>query len=426
MIYPLLRCSHSAACVVGLWFGNAMLSRALLPSLFGTRTYKKGLALALFGLVGAHAAWALFSDANIVGRLGITMASVAPVFLTLSLLSIPFAGIFLSFARRGARSIVAVEPDVEPALPAVDAPSLVAPIAAKPAEPAPLAPTRRLTRRGLLTAAAAVAPALAMGAGVQGFRRGFSPVAIRKRSLVLPLLPESLEGLRILQLSDVHLGVYRQLGDLEAALDLASRESPDLVVITGDFVEHGDLLPDALDLVVAVRPKLGVVACLGNHEYFQSISDIRKTYERKGVPLLVDEALSLTTDTAKLSVLGIDDPRSMGGDLRPALEYSLERTLAKSSGDFQLLLSHRPEAILPASELDLGLVLSGHTHGGQIGFNGKSAFEALSRDGYLWGPYTRARTGLYTTSGFGHWYPFRLGCESELPLLELSRARCTA
>ena len=426
MIYPLLRCSHSAACVLGLWFGNAMLSRALLPSLFATRAYKKGLALALFGIVGAHAAWALFSDANVVGRLGITTASVAPVFLTLSLLSIPFAGAFLAFARRSARAIGPVEPALEPAVLTVDA-SLVAPIAAKPAEPAPLGPTRHLTRRGLLTAAAAVAPALAMGAGVQGFRRGFSPVAIRKRSLVLPLLPESLEGLRILQLSDVHLGVYRQLGDLEAALELASRESPDLVVITGDFVEHGDLLPDALDLVQAVRPKLGIVACLGNHEYFQSISHIRKTYERKGIPLLVDEALSLPTDTStKLSVLGIDDPRTMGGDLRPALQYSLERTLAKSSGDFQLLLSHRPEAILPASELDLGLVLSGHTHGGQIGFNGKSAFEALSRDGYLWGPYTRARTGLYTTSGFGHWYPFRLGCESELPLLELSRARLNA
>lgn len=423
MIYPLLNCSRSAVCLVGLWLGNVVLSRALLPSLFATRAYRKGLALALFGLGAAHAAWALFSDGNVLGRLGITTASVAPVFLTLSLLSIPFAGVFLSLAKRGVRP--SVTPD--PVLPVVEAPALIeTPLARELAAPAPLGPTRRLSRRGLLTAAAAVAPALAMGAGIQGFRRGFSPVAIRKRSLVLPLLPEALEGLRILQLSDVHLGVYRQLGDLEAALELAARESPDLVVITGDFVEHGDLLPDALDLVLAVRPKLGVVACLGNHEYFQSIRDIRTTYERKGVPLLVDEALSLTTDSAKLSVLGIDDPRSMGGDLRPALEYSLERTLAKSSGDFQLLLSHRPEAILPASELDLGLVLSGHTHGGQIGFNGKSAFEALSHDGYLWGPYTRARTGLYTTSGFGHWYPFRLGCESELPLLELSRARLNA
>ncbi len=283
-------------------------------------------------------------------------------------------------------------------------------------------PSTRITRRGLLAGAAAASPLVALGATIHGFRGGFEPALVRVRSLRVPALPASLEGLRILQLSDVHLGVYRQLPDLEAALEQASELRPDLVVITGDFVEHGGLLPDALRLVLGLSPALGTFAILGNHEYFQPILGVRRAYDRSGIALLVDEGVSLRAgEGVRLSLHGVDDPRLMRGDLRPLLRTSIERSLSRTSDDFRLLLSHRPEAVLPASELGVGLLLSGHTHGGQIGFNGKSAFEPLFRDGYLWGPYVRRRTALYTTSGFGHWYPFRLGCGSELPLLELTR-----
>ena len=81
-----------------------------------------------------------------------------------------------------------------------------------------------------------------------------------------------------------------------------------------------------------------------------------------------------------------------------------------------------PEGFDPAAKAGVDLTLSGHTHGGQIGFNGKSAFEPLWPDGYLWGGYRRGASSLYTTAGFGDWFPFRLGCPSEAPLLVLKRS----
>lgn len=70
----------------------------------------------------------------------------------------------------------------------------------------------------------------------------------------------------------------------------------------------------------------------------------------------------------------------------------------------------------------MDLTLAGHAHGGQIGFNGHSAFERIWPDQYLWGPYSVGRSRLYTTSGFGHWFPFRVNCPTEAPLIELARA----
>ena len=449
MIYPLMPASWSFVAVGALWAANVGLARVCLSTEFAKTSFRALLATTFFGFVASHMAWRLFGDSSAVSRLAITIGSVSPIFLALTLLSIPFAGLFLYAAKASGPDAKAEKsPDVgsaderSPSSASVASADLPAKLAdtTGPASVMQSAPTRawadaptepglpqspHLTRRGLLLGAAALAPVAAVSVGVHGFQRGLSPVAIKPRRLEVPALPASLEGLRILQLSDVHLGVYRQLGDLEVALEAAARLRPDLVVLTGDFAEHQNLLPDALDLVRGLAPRLGVFACLGNHEYFSDVPSIRRTYDRKGIPLLVDDAVTVDATTpgarTRLSILGIDDPRIMRGDLRPTLRSAIERSLGRASGDFRLLLSHRPEAILPASALDVGLVLSGHTHGGQIGYNGKSAFEPLAPDGYLWGPYTRARTALYTTSGFGHWYPFRLGCESELPLLELTQ-----
>ena len=91
-----------------------------------------------------------------------------------------------------------------------------------------------------------------------------------------------------------------------------------------------------------------------------------------------------------------------------------------------MLLCHRPEGFVPASACGVHLTLAGHTHGGQIGFNGKSAFEPIWRDKYLWGRYSRGESHLYTTSGFGHWFPFRLMCPTEVPILELASSTLRA
>ena len=429
MIYPLVHGSWSLGLNLLLWLMNVIAVRLLVPQAFGSRRFFATVLGSFTVLLAAHGAWSAFHDHNALGLFAITVSSAAPVFLALTLLSIPVAAVLVAITRRAydriaKRNVEArsaeVEPVVAPVAASSNEASNEAPVAVAVAKP-PI-----VSRRNVLALAATVAPAAALGVGIRGFSRGFSPVRVTSQVLTLPRLPASLEGLRVAQLSDVHLGVYRQLDDLARALEALAEDKPDMVVLTGDFVEHGNLLEDALRLVRDLGPRYGTYACLGNHEYFQAIRGVRDTYERAGVPLLVDASETVRIGDERVAILGVDDPRRMDGDIRGPLRASIERSLVRASGDTRLLLSHRPEAVVPASSLDVALVLSGHTHGGQIGFNGKSAFEPLTDEGYLWGAYLREKTRLYTTSGFGHWYPFRLGCESELPVLTLTRGGAAA
>jgi len=417
MIYPLFHGSWSFLVSAGLWLANVVLVRALVPRAFGSRRFFVLATSSIMLLLFAHGAWALFHNRSVLGLMGMTIGSAAPVFLALTLLSVPVSALVVGLGRRvlGSRDLTASaeeEPAVTEALAgapiSADAPENVAP---KP---------RRVSRRNVLALAASAAPAAAVGVGVRGFKNGFAGVELARRTLTVPHLPLAFEGMKIAQLSDVHLGVYRQLPDLERALEILSRDKVDLLVLTGDFVEHGDLLEDALRLVRQVPTTHGAYACLGNHEYFQKVAAVRATYDRVGVPLLVNASETLHVGRERVALLGVDDPRRMSGDIKGALRGFIERSLVNAHGDATFLLSHRPEAVVPASGLGVALVLSGHTHGGQIGYNGKSAFEPMLDDGYLWGAYQREQTSLYTTSGFGHWYPFRLGCASELPLLTLT------
>jgi predicted MPP superfamily phosphohydrolase len=89
---------------------------------------------------------------------------------------------------------------------------------------------------------------------------------------------------------------------------------------------------------------------------------------------------------------------------------------------FRVLLCHQPRGFVAAAAHDFHLTLSGHTHGGQVGLLGASALEGT----FLWGSYARGQSRLYTTSGFGHGFPFRLGCPTEAPLIVLARGEAFA
>ena len=102
------------------------------------------------------------------------------------------------------------------------------------------------------------------------------------------------------------------------------------------------------------------------------------------------------------------------------LTDSIKRALAgKPENSFTVLMTHRPEGFDPASEMGIELTLSGHTHGGQAGLNGRSLWSAFT-DRYLWGHYAKNGSQMYLSSGIGHWFPFRLGCPTEAPIIELT------
>lgn len=278
----------------------------------------------------------------------------------------------------------------------------------------------RLSRRALLEGAAAALPAASIlassGAIVEGARAAKLPLV---RMRFADLHPD-LDGLRILHLTDLHLGVTLHVKDLERALFRAEREGGgfDLLVLTGDIADDFDELRRALDLVHRHAPRYGVYAALGNHEYLHGIDGALRVFAKGPIPLLRDRGVTLPIGDAKLYLAGADDPE--GG---ASHHHGIAKCRAGSPDDaFRLLLCHRPSGFRIAAEHGFDLTLSGHTHGGQIGFAGRSLFQLVWPSAFLWGDYAIGKSKLYTSSGFGHWFPFRLGCPAEAPIVVLERA----
>jgi len=288
------------------------------------------------------------------------------------------------------------------------------------AEPSP---GPNLSRRAMMRASVSILPLSAASAGISGLAAAPDEVRVPVIKMRFPDLHPDLEGLKILHLSDLHLGVAKRVEHLEALLKRVEALKPDLIVLTGDVADDLNELRAALELLHHHRPRLGVFASLGNHEYLHDIRLTRPIYDQSPVPLLVDGGTTLTVGRAKLYVAGADDPVVMGGkQVTDVLERSVARCRERAPDDaFRLLLCHRPEGFAPAAKHGFHLTLAGHTHGGQIGLFGRSAFQSLWPDLYLWGTYARGGSRLYTTSGFGHWFPFRLGCPTEAPLIMLTR-----
>ena len=279
---------------------------------------------------------------------------------------------------------------------------------------------RRFLGRGL-----AVVPAL----GAVGVSHGIYTSYTRTRMPVVPVrypdLPAELEGLKILHLSDIHIGPYIQLADLEALLARAAQAAPDLVLITGDICDHNPEYLATLRLIESVPTRLGSYASLGNHEYMRGIRRIRRRFDQTTIPLLVNDGLAVPVGTATLYLGGVDDPRWLRSPASYAqLRNSVEKAVSASPSDaFTVLMSHRSQALDYAAPLGgTDLILAGHTHGFQLGLAGRSFFEPFFPERYIWGHYEKGTTQLYTTAGVGHWLPFRFGCPPEAPIITLHRA----
>ncbi len=278
-------------------------------------------------------------------------------------------------------------------------------------------------RRIFLKATAAALPTIAITTGATGIAYGFTPVRMPVIEMAFPGLPADLEGLKILHLSDMHLGLYQHLPELEGILADAKHHSPDLVLVTGDITDDLSILAEVLRMIDQFQAPLGHFASLGNHEYYRGIQRIRRTFERGPVPLLVGEHVALSVGGATLTIAGADDPRVLGEDDLSFLQQTTAAAMNGAPADsFTILMSHRPEGLDAAAELDLPLTLAGHTHGGQFGWFGRSVFESMLPHRYLWGKYQKGDSQSYTSAGVGHWFPFRLGCPPEAPIIILKSA----
>ncbi|MCB1047743.1 MAG: metallophosphoesterase [Calditrichaeota bacterium] len=255
---------------------------------------------------------------------------------------------------------------------------------------------------------------LALLAGVGAFliARGLTVVRV---PLQHPKLAGLERPLRVLQISDLHLGLLSSDARIQRVADAARALEPDLILCTGDLVDGPSALLQAQAAILAdLHAPLGKFAVTGNHEAYSNPDAGRSTIEAAGFRLLRGEAVQILPG---LSVAGIDDPTFIGrGPKAMDLEQGLLASLPAT--DFRILLKHQP--ILPESSAGLmELQLSGHTHGGQIfpfGFLTSRAYPV--RMG-LSSP--REDFWLYLSRGTGSWGPpMRLPLSPELTLLELS------
>lgn len=287
-------------------------------------------------------------------------------------------------------------------------------------------------RRSIITTGAAAIPALAIGTGAYGIVASGNTVQFPNVEMFFEELPPDLDGLRILHLSDIHLGYYITLDLLEEMLIAARLQRPDLVLITGDVSDDLSVLPSALKMIGELRPRYGTYASLGNHEYYRGIREVLNTFDAGPIPLLVEKGESLKIGRAELFIGAADDPAAGGKELGGGKDQFLHRSVERAfngapSEAFHLLMSHRPEGFDTAADLGLQMTIAGHTHaGGQMGWNGRSLVETwLGMGKYMWGYYEKngGTSKLYTSAGAGHWFPFRLGVPREAPVYTLRRGR---
>ena len=264
-----------------------------------------------------------------------------------------------------------------------------------------------------------ILPALAWGMSAVGLYNGFSVPEVREVELAYAGLPASLEGYRIVQLSDLHCSSAARRWRTQAVVDVVNGLDADLVCLTGDYVDGlARNLADDLFPLTALRAKDGVCCIRGNHEYYGDWLAWREWYEANGFRMLVNECVF---PRKRLAVGGVNDDVAARrlGDVQADVGQAFA---AATNGEFRILLEHRPIcAYTNLVEHGVDLQLSGHTHGGVAPLIDRVV--ALRNRGYVRGEYRIDGRVLYVSSGCGQWvgFPMRFFNDSEITLLTLRR-----
>lgn len=291
-------------------------------------------------------------------------------------------------------------------------------------------PERRLFLSRLI-GGAAVAGAATIATLSTRSALALSRVVVEKVEVPLARLPAALDGFRIAQLSDLHIGPTLGKAWLEGIVAKTNALGADAIVITGDLVdgEVSDLREDIAPLT-QLRAREGVYLCTGNHEYYSGAVQWCAEFERMGLKVLRNERVAIGRDASgerasgervTFDLAGIDDYNARaegeaghGPDLKKALAGRDEQREL-------VLLAHQPRHIHEAAAAKVGLQLSGHTHGGQLW---PWHYLVKLQQPYLSGLVDHQGTKLYISQGTGFWGPpLRLGSRAEISLITLRAHR---
>jgi len=228
-------------------------------------------------------------------------------------------------------------------------------------------------------------------------------------------LGRELDGLRIVHLTDIHHGLYFSAEALLAAVELANSLEPDVVALTGDYVSYSrNFAHSAGELLGGLRARRGVFAVLGNHDFRVGAELVTRALRRHGIEVLRNRHTVLRSGGSQLHLAGVDD-----------LWYNpnLPRALASIPRGWPvILLSHNPRIVAAAAHFSVDLVLSGHTHGGQVRvpFLERMREENQARRRFHVGWDSWGRTRIYISRGIGTIVvPVRWACPPEIPVFTL-------
>jgi predicted MPP superfamily phosphohydrolase len=277
-------------------------------------------------------------------------------------------------------------------------------------------------RRRVLNAAGNVlmaSPFVVMGYGALVQRTDFR---VREVDVPVPGLPPDLDGLRVLQLSDIHLSAFLSESELARVIDASNELRPHLAVVTGDLISsHTDPLDACIRQLARIKTDAGILGCLGNHEVYAKVE--KRTVEmgaRAGVQFLRGQSRRLRFGDSVLNVAGVDFQ-----SYREKRRYlqGAERMIVP--GAMNLLLAHNPDVFPVAARQGYNLLLAGHTHGGQVTVEilDQSINPARFFTPYVYGLYRLGAASAYVTRGIGTiGIPARIGAPPEISVLRLRKA----
>ena len=288
--------------------------------------------------------------------------------------------------------------------------------------------------------AAAFAGGFPFLAATYGFAAGRLRYTIERVDVPVANLPPQLDGLRIAQLSDIHIGDYMPPREIARAVDMANSLHPDISFVTGDFISGvGDPLDVCITELSRLRAPLGVWGCNGNHEiYAGAEDDAERLFREKGMRLLRAASAVVEHNGGRFNLLGVDyqrDHMTSEGDHPGPMLQEIEHLIRRDMPN--VLLSHNPNSFHRAAEMGIELSLAGHTHGGQVRFEivDHSVSPARLITPFVAGLYHlpmpfsapasngAQKAALYVNRGLGTLgFPVRIGVPPEITLLTLRRA----
>ena len=238
-------------------------------------------------------------------------------------------------------------------------------------------------------------------------------LSLENIDIQLKRLPKKLDGFRVVHLSDIHHSPFTSLEHIKRTVKIANRLKPDMFVLTGDYVSHEtEYIAPVAEVLGSLKSEFGTFACLGNHDHWTDGDLVAESLRDEKINVLINEGFRFEARGVSFWLAGVDDHMVGKTDLPSALRGSYP-------DEMKLLLAHNPIILRQAARYEVDLVLSGHTHGGQVKISDKEK-RILPRPKLVAGLHRRKQSQIYITRGIGTVVlPIRYQCPPEISLLEL-------